>query len=152
MRTVHETVLVQATPAAVWEVLVDPYFTPKLYPDLLNISAEPPGRSVVGQKRTVAGKAGKRLIEFRTEVVALVPLKRFELTGREGGAFESLSEVIELAEAKGGTQLTVTFVFKVSESYFGPQFDVLTLEQMAVRNQEVYIKNLKELSELNSIE
>jgi hypothetical protein len=60
--------------------------------------------------------------------------------------------VIELAEAKGGTQLTVTFVFKVSESYFGPQFDVLTLEQMAVRNQEVYVKNLKELSELNSIE
>jgi hypothetical protein len=151
MRKVQESVIVEATPTAVWEVLVDPYYTPKLYPDLLNITPDPPGRAVVGQKRTVAGKAGKRLIEFRTQVVDLVPLKRFELAGRDGGAFESLSEVIELSEVKGGTRVSVTFVFKVSERYFGPEFDLLTLEQMAVRNQEVYIKNLKEPSELNSL-
>src|SRR5271169_6062702 len=150
MRKVKETVLVEAPPSDVWEVLMDPYFIPKLYPDLLNITVDPHGRAVVGQKRTAAGRAGKRLIEFRTEVAALDPLKRFELVGRDGAAFESLSEVIELEAVKGGTQLTATYVFKISETYFGPQFDVLTLEQMAVRNQEVFIKNLKEISELRS--
>jgi hypothetical protein len=148
MRTVRETVLVAARPESVWEVLVDPYYTPKLYPDMINIRAEPPGRAVVGQQRIVGGRAGKRLIQFNTQVVELVENKTFALKGRPGGAMEEFSEVVELAAVKGGTQLTVTYVFKVSESYFGPEFDLLTLEQMAVRNEEVYIKNLKALAEL----
>jgi len=151
MRTVRESVLVQATPESVWEVLMDPYYTPKLYPDILNITVDPPGRAVVGQKRTVGGKAGKRLIELRTVVLDLVPLQRFEVGGRPGGALEEFSEVLELSQAKGGTQVKITFVFKVSEDYFGPEFDLFTLEQMVVRNQEVYIKNLKELSELRKV-
>jgi uncharacterized protein YndB with AHSA1/START domain len=151
MRTVRESVVIEAKPERVWEVLVDPYYTPKLYPDTLNISVEPPGRAVVGQKRTVGARAGKRVIELRTEVADLVPQKRFELRGREGGAFEEFSEVLDLEEFKGGTRLNVTFRFKVLESYFGPAFDLLTLEQMAVRNQEVYIKNLKELAELRTV-
>jgi len=148
MRTVRETVLVEAKAESVWEVLVDPYYTPKLYPDMINIKADPPGRAVVGQKRTLGGRAGKRLIEFHTEVSEIVTNKTFALKGRPGGAMEEFTEVVELAPAKGGTELKVTYVFKISEAYFGPQFDLLTLEQMAVRNQEVYIKNLKALAEL----
>ncbi|MDG6925900.1 MAG: SRPBCC family protein [Nitrososphaerota archaeon] len=151
MRTVRESLIVEAKPEAVWEVLVEPYYTPKLYPDILNIVIDPPGRAVVGQKHTLSGKAGKRMIEFRTEVSGLVPYKRYELRGREGGAFEEFSEVLELSPVKGGTELKCTWVFKVSEDYFGPAFDVPTLEQMAVRNQEVYIHNLKNLAELKKV-
>lgn len=151
MRTVKETVLVEASPEAVWQILVDPNYIPKLYPDLLNISVDPPGEAAVGQKRTLSGRAGKRLIEFRTVVTGLVPQKRFELGGREGGALEEFTEVIELAPAKGGTEMRVAFSFKVSERYFGQMFDLLTLEQMAVRNQEVYIKNVKSLAELRRV-
>src|SRR5271169_1631855 len=133
MRTVRETVLVEAPPEAVWEVLVDPYFLPKLYPDILNVTVVPPGRAVVGQERTVGGRAGKRLIELRTKVVELIPNKRFEVTGRAGGAFEEFSEVMELSPVDGRTRLNVKFFFKISQEYFGPEFDPLTLEQMAVR-------------------
>jgi uncharacterized protein YndB with AHSA1/START domain len=152
MRTVRETVLVEAKPESVWEVLMDPYYTPKLYPDMINITADPPGRAVVGQNRTLGGRAGKRLIEFKTQVSELVPNKLFAIKGRPGGALEEFTEVVELAPLKRGTELKVTYVFKVSEDYFGPEFDLLTLEQMAVRNEEVYIKNLKALAELRPVE
>jgi len=86
MRTVRETVLVEAKPESVWEVLMDPYYTPKLYPDMINITADPPGRAVVGQNRTLGGRAGRRLIEFKTQVSELVPNKLFAIKGRPGGA------------------------------------------------------------------
>jgi hypothetical protein len=151
MRTVKETILVEAKPEAIWEVLVEPYYTPKLYPDILNIALDPPGTATVGQKHTLSGKAGKRMIEFRTEVAKLVPNRWYELRGREGGAFEEFSETLELTPRKEGTELKCTWTFKISEDYFGPAFDVPTLEQMAVRNQEVYIRNLKHLSELRKV-
>lgn len=151
MRRVRESVLVRASPEAVWQILVDPNYIPKLYPDMLNISVEPPGPAVVGQTRTLSGRAGKRLIEFRTVVVGLDPAKRFELGCRRGGALEKFSEVIELDQAKEGTQMKVNFEFEVSEAYFGQMFDKPTLEQMAVRNQEVYIKNVKSLAELRRV-
>jgi uncharacterized protein YndB with AHSA1/START domain len=148
MRTVRETVLIEAKPESVWEVLMDPHYVPKLYPDMLNIKVDPPGRTAVGQKRTLSGRAGKRLVEFHTEVLDVQPLKRFEVGGRPGGVFEEFSEVIELEPVKGGTQVKVAYVFKLSEDYFGPMFYLSTLEQMAVSNEEVYIQNLKALAEL----
>lgn len=151
MRTVQETVFVEAKPEAVWEVLEDPYYIPKLYPDLLNVSVDPPGKAVVGQLRTMGARAGKRTIEIRTRVVSLTPGKRFELAGRDGGALDEFSQVMELIPQKGGTVMKATFRLKVSENYFGPGFDLLTLEQMAVRNQEEYLKNVKSLAELTPV-
>jgi len=151
MRTVRETVLIEAQPEAVWEVLVEPHYIPKLYPDILNITVVPPGRATIGQERTAGGRAGKRIIEFRTKVTGLVPNKRFEVVGRNGGAFEEFSEVIELSPVNGGTRLEATFKFKVALEYFGPGFDPLALEEMAVRNQRVYVKNVKDLSELKRV-
>lgn len=140
--------LVEAKPEAVWAVLTDANYIPKLYPDMLNIRVEPPGHARVGQYRTLSGRAGRRLIEFKTKVTELVPFKRFVITGRRGGALETFSEVIELEENEEGTIVSALFDFKVSEAYFGPGFDIMALTQAAKLNQELYIKNLKELSEL----
>ncbi|MDA4137287.1 MAG: SRPBCC family protein [Thaumarchaeota archaeon] len=152
MPKVEGRFLVNAAPQVVWEVLTDPHYVPKLYPDLLNIVIEPEGRAVVGQRRTAAGKIGRRLIELRTEVSELVPLKRFALVGRRGGALEEFSEVIELSGLAGGTKIDAVFIFKISEAYFGPDFDMLALTKAAATNQETYLKNLKDLSELRSLE
>ena len=42
MPRVQVTLLVDARPEAVWEVLTDPNYVPKLYPDILNVVVEPP--------------------------------------------------------------------------------------------------------------
>ncbi len=148
MVRVQSTFLVEATPEAVWDVLTDANYIPKLYPDLLNIVVDPPGRAVVGQARSLNGRVGKRLIEFRTRVAELVPMKRFVVTGRRGGAFESFTEIIDIEGLKEGTMVRAFFEFKVSSAYFGPAFDPLTLNQAASLNEEMYMKNLKELAEL----
>jgi hypothetical protein len=151
MPEAQDTILIQAKPESVWEVLVDPYYTPKLFPDVLNIIAEPPGRSIVGQKRTSEVRLGKRLIQYRTQVTELIPLKRFVLTGLRGGAFDVFSQIVELAPAKEGTQVRVVFFFKLSKDYFEPGFDFMVLTLAASRNQDLYLKNLKELSELRPV-
>ena len=84
MAKVQASFLVDAGPEAVWDVLTDANFIPKLYPDLLNITVDPPGHAVVGQSRSLSGRVGKRLIEFRTRVAELVPNKRFVVVGRRG--------------------------------------------------------------------
>jgi carbon monoxide dehydrogenase subunit G len=152
VRKVQGTFLIAARPQAVWEVLTDANYIPKLYPDMLNIVLDPPGNAVVGQRRTTAGRAGKRLIEFHTKITELVPLKRFALIGTRGGGFEESSEVIELAEVKGGTEVKAEFSFKISLAYFGPGFDPLQLEEAAAMNARSYIKNLKDLAELRPVD
>ena len=98
MPRVQVTLLVDARPEAVWEVLTDPNYVPKLYPDILNVVAEPPGRATVGQWRTVSGRVGKRLIEFKTKVAEMVPLKKFVVVGRRGGADERAGQPGQLRE------------------------------------------------------
>jgi carbon monoxide dehydrogenase subunit G len=148
---VQSTFLIEAKPEVVWDILTDPNYIPKLYPDMLNIVVDPPGRATVGQYRTLSGRAGKRLIEFKTKVAELVPMQRFVIAGRRGGAFESFSEVIELEEVKKGTMVGALFLFKLSVGYFGPGFDLLALEKAARFNEEMHVKNLKELSELKHL-
>jgi uncharacterized protein YndB with AHSA1/START domain len=149
MPRVQATFLVEAKPEAVWSVLTNPNFIPKLYPDILNAVASPPGAAVVGQWRTMSGRLGQRLFEFRTKVEELVPMKRFVIGGRRGGAFESFRQVMELTSVKEGTMVSGLFEFTVSQDYFGPQFDITLLNQAASLNEENYMMNLKELAELH---
>ena len=93
----------------------------------------------------MSGRVGKRLIEFKTKVAEMVPLKKFVVVGRRGGAFESFNQVIDLTDVKEGTMVSGQFDFTVSHAYFGPEFDYLTLNQAASLNEEMYMKNLKEL-------
>ena len=48
--------------------------------------------------------------------------------------------------------MKAVFEFKVSVAYFGPGFDLFQLTQAASLNEEMYMKNLKELSELRNPE
>ncbi|HUI85967.1 MAG TPA: SRPBCC family protein [Nitrososphaerales archaeon] len=151
MGGISGTVAIDAEPEAVWEVLADPHYVPRLYPDMLNIKLEPEGRVSAGQRRTLTGRAGKRMIQFRTKVSEVVPPKRLVIEGCPGGAFESFTQIVELSKSDSGTDAKVSFRFKVSSTYFGIGFDPLTLERMAEDNQRIYVNNLKELSELKRV-
>jgi carbon monoxide dehydrogenase subunit G len=121
---------------------------PKLYPDLLSIKFEPHVPAVVGQRRTLSGRLGKRMIEIRTRVAEVVPLKRLVVVGARGGAFDEFRQTVELSETAEGTKVNVTYEFKVSEAYFGPEFYIPVIEQVAIENEDNYLKNLKEIAEL----
>jgi carbon monoxide dehydrogenase subunit G len=145
---VEREVSIAARPEVVWEVIADPHYIPKLYPDMLSIHFEPHTQVVVGQKRTLNGKIGKRMIEFKTEVSEVVPLKRLVIVGRRGGAFERYHQLVELTPSDAGTLIRTKFDFKISEAYFGPEFYIPVLEQAAIENQEVFLLKIKEMAEL----
>jgi hypothetical protein len=148
---ITDTILISAKPEDVWEVLVDPYYAPKLHPNVLNITVEPLGRSAVGQKRTSDFRVGRRVVHFYTQVTELIPTKRFALGGLGRGAFENFSQIVELAPAEGGTRVGVVFSFKLSEDHFGPEFDLLEITGSLAGSLASYLKILKELSELQPV-
>ena len=151
MPEIHDSISIMVKPETVWEVLVDPYYAPKLYPDILNITVEPLGRAVVGQKRSSDFRVGKRVVQFYTKVAELIPMERFALTGLRYGAFEEFSQTVDLAQTEAGTLVQVSFFFKVSEDNFGPGFDLIAITESVSRNQGSYLQNLKELSELKPV-
>ncbi|MDA4123215.1 MAG: SRPBCC family protein [Thaumarchaeota archaeon] len=148
MPKIDREILIAARPEQVWEILSDTHHVPKLYPDLLSIKFEPHVPAVVGQRRTLTGKIGKRMIEIHTRVAEVVPVKRLVVVGGRGGAFEEFRQTVELSETAEGTKVHVTYHFKISEAYFGPEFYIPVLEQAAIENEDNYLKNLKEIAEL----
>lgn len=152
MPKVEKELLIAAAPETIWEILSDPHHVPKLYPDMLSIQFEPHTVAVVGQKRTLRGKIGKRLIEFKTQVVEVVPDRRLVITGRRGGAFEEFHQVVELSREGDKTKVKTLYEFKISEAYFGPDFSIPILEQAAIENQDVYLLKMRELAELEPVQ
>jgi carbon monoxide dehydrogenase subunit G len=142
--------VIAAKPETVWEVLDNPYYTPKLYPDFLSIKVEPEGRASVGQKRTSTARAGNKLFEIKTKVAELIPSKKFVLVQREGGAFTVFKEVLELTPSGNGTQVVASFEFSISQNYF-QGMNIVALESAARTNLESFLKNLKELAELKPL-
>ena len=150
MPLLRQKFLIAAKPEAVWEILDNPLYTPKLYPDILSMKVEPEGRASVGQHRTSSARAGTRLFEIRTEVAELIPARRFVLRGREGGAFTEFKEVLEMAPSGSGTQVTASFEYDVSQSYF-EGLNIVALENALRTNLISYLKNLKDLAELKPL-
>ena len=150
MPQLRQVLLIAAKPETVWEVLDNPYYAPKLHPDLLTTKVEPGGRASVGQNRTSTARAGTRIFEIRTRVAEIVPARRFVLVHREGGAYTLFKAVLELTPSGNGTQLVASFEFVVSQSYF-EGMNIVALESAARTNLVSYLKNLKELSELKPL-
>jgi hypothetical protein len=143
---------VHAPPTAVWDVLMDPDYVPKLYPDVISVVADPPGRTVVGQKFHITGKAGRRRLEIFAESIELVPEKKLVTRNLPGGLFKSFESVV-LLEGKGATtDVRVTFQYELSQGYLGRVFNVLLLERLVKDNLKSYTHNLKDISELMPVE
>ncbi len=143
---------VHAPPTAVWDVLMDPDYVPKLYPDVVSVVADPPGRTSVGQKFHITGKAGKRRIEIFAESIELVTEKKAVTRNLPGGLFKSFESIV-LLEARGSaTSVKVTFQYELSMGYLGKVFNVLLLERLVKDNLKSYTHNLKDICELTPME
>jgi uncharacterized membrane protein len=142
---------VNAPVMAVWEVLMDSSYIPKLYPDVISVEVDPPGRNIVGQKFHILGKAGKRRLEIYAETAELVSEKKVLSRNRPGGLFKSFESEI-LLDSKGAvTEVKTSFEYELSMGYLGKVFNMMLLERLVMDNLKAYTRNLKDICELSPL-
>ena len=133
---------------AVWDVLTDTSYIVKLFQDAISVTIDPPGRSALGQKYHVLGKAGRRKVDIYLELVELVPKKRIANIQRPGGLFKSFKQ-LTLVEPKGnGTEVETSFDYELSMGYIGRALNLVLVERLVRDNLDGYAKTLKEIAEL----
>src|SRR5580698_589411 len=133
---------VNASGTTIWEVLMDPLYLSKLYPDVLSTEVEPPGRNFVGQKIHTIARAGRRRIEIFGETVELVTEKKIVSRNRPGGLFKSFESVIMLQPKGTGTEVKASLEYELSMGYLGKVFNVVMLERAVTDNLTAYSRNL----------
>ncbi len=151
MPTVDQTVDVAAPVETVWSIITDPSLLPKLVPDIITNTVEPPGTATVGQKGHAVGKIGGRRAEFFSEVTELVPNKKAVITQRPGGLFKTFSSTILLEPSKKGTRVTQNLQFEASMGYLGKALTTLFVNRTIRKNARAFSTNLKELAELKEL-
>lgn len=132
----------------VWNVLMEPAYIPKLYPNVITCEVDPPGRNRLGQKFHIVGRAGKRKVEIFSETVELVEEKRAVNKQLPGGLFKSFNQVVTIEDKGMGTMVHTTFEYELSMGYIGKIFNLVLLERLVTDNLKVYNSALKDICEL----
>jgi carbon monoxide dehydrogenase subunit G len=149
--TILREVFIAASPAVVWNVMADPRQFKRLIPDMTALDSAEPGLATVGQKLKATGRLAGRRIELYYEVFEAEVNKKFGVRQRPGGFFEVHEGTTLLEESKGGTKATITFSYKVSRGYLGELLSKVIVDRIVRANFEGYVRNLKEISELEEL-
>jgi len=148
MPRIQNVVHIDATPHEVYEVLTDTAYIIKIYRDAVSVVADPPGRSVVGQKYHLVARVGRRKVDIYLEVVELVPDKKVVTIQQPGGIFNSFWQCTTL-EARGGKTEAKTLVeYELSLGYIGQALNAILVEKLVRENLTASMNTVKELSEL----
>jgi carbon monoxide dehydrogenase subunit G len=139
---------INAPSSAVWSVLKDSSYIPKLYPDVISVESDPPGVTTVGTKYHILGKAGRRKLEIFAETVEFVEEKKAVTKNNPGGLFKSFFSVVELEQNGTETTVKISFEYELSMGYLGKIFNLVVLERLVMDNLKAYTRNLKDFSEL----
>jgi len=145
---VHSVTEIDASPQAVYEVLTNTAYILKLFRDAVSVGVDPPGRSVVGQKYHLVGKAGRRKFDINLEVTELVPDKKVVTMQRPGGIFNSFWQCTTLEPRGGRTEAKTIFEYELSLGYIGRALNVILVKRLIAENLDAYSRMVKELSEL----
>ncbi len=148
MPRIHSVTEIDASPQAVYEVLTNTAYIIKIFRDAISVDVDPPGRSVVGQKYHMVGKAGRRKFDINLEVTELVPDKKVVTMQRPGGIFNSFWQCTTLEPRGGKTEAKTIFEYELSLGYIGRALNVILVKRLISENLEAYSKMVKELSEL----
>lgn len=148
MELLEHTIEISATPAEVYNVLTDTSLIIKIFRDAVSVVAEPPGRSVVGQKYRMVGRVGRRKIDILLQVTELVPESKIVTTQIPGGIFKSFRQCTILKPWGTGTECLTTFEYELSLGYIGKVLNAVLVERLIRENLEAYSDAVKELSEL----
>ena len=148
MAKIQSVVQIEASVDAVWDVLTDMSYIVKLFRDAILVRIDPPGRSFVGQRYHLTGKAGRRKVEILLEVSEMSPKARLTVVHRPGGLFESFKQRTTLAARAGGTEARTVFEYELSRGYIGKALSLALVQNLVRDNLEPYSNTLKEISEL----
>lgn len=140
---------IHAPAASIWDVLMEPLYIPKLYPNILTAKTDPPGRTVVGQKFHLVGQAGRRRLEIFAETTELIEGRKVSTRQAPGGMFKTFQSSIALEpKSVDVTTVLTSFEYELSMGYLGKVFNLVLLERLVTDNLKAYARNLKEISEL----
>jgi hypothetical protein len=145
---IQSVILIDAKPQEVYDVLTNTDYIVKIFRDAVSVEVDPPGRSVVGQKYHLIGKAGRRKIDINLEVTELVPGQKVVTTQRPGGIFREFRQVTTLELRAGKTEARTTFDYQLSLGYIGKILNAILVERLISENLEAYSATVKDLSEL----
>lgn len=148
MTEILSVVEIAATPQEVYNVLTDTAYIIKIFRDAISVEVDPPGRSQVGQRYHLVGKAGRRKIDIFLELIELVPNQKVVTVQRPGGIFKSFRQVTTLQPRSSKTEARTTFTYELSLGYIGKLLNSIMVERLVRENLNAYSNNLKELSEL----
>ncbi len=151
MPTFERTIEIAASPETVWKIAADPTLLPKILPDVISVTAEPPGMEHVGQKVTLTAKIAGRRVQQRTETTEVVPNKKIVRKALPGGLMKTAVNTLTFEPTKNGTRATTKVEYEASAGYLGKFLSVLVVNRFVKKNLEVSGKNLKELAELKEL-
>jgi hypothetical protein len=137
-----------ASAAHIWDVLMDSSYVPRLFPDVVGLKVDPPGRNFVGQKFHIIGKAGIRRLDIYAETIELVDEKKVVTRNRPGGLFTFAEHRVMLEPRGASTLVKTSFQYELSMGYLGKVFNMVVLERLVSDNLKAYTRNLKEICEL----
>jgi carbon monoxide dehydrogenase subunit G len=145
---VEKLIEIDAPTGTIWAVLTDPSYLPKLYPDIVTVEANPPGRTVRGQNCTLIGRVGTSKIRVAIQFTTVDPEVRLVSKSIPGGLFASFEHTITLEPMGPRTMTNARFDYSLSPQYLEKVPDAKLLEHVVEDNLRIYIRNLKEICEL----
>ncbi|MGA2666317.1 MAG: SRPBCC family protein [Nitrososphaerales archaeon] len=148
MTKIESDVQIEAPVEAVWDILSDTSYIVKLFRDAVTVAVDRPGRSYVGQKYHLIGKAARRKIEVNLVVVEVEPGTKVVTKQTPGGLFRTFKQSTTLEPAHGGTMARTTFEYELSAGYLGKVLNRVLIQTMVKDNLASYSSTLKDLSEL----
>ncbi len=151
MPTFERSIEIAASPETVWKIAADPTLGPKIFPDIISVTAEPPGMAHVGQKVTITGKIAGRRVQNTNETTEVVPNKKLVLKGLPGGLMKTFVRTLTFEPTKKGTRFTSKTEYEASAGYLGKFLSLLVVNRTLKKNLEVSGNNIKELAELKEL-
>jgi len=144
----RRSIEVAASPEIVWSLLLDRENEFKFYPDLVSHEIDPPGLAVLGQKSHAKAKIRGMKVETFTEIAELEPNKKLVFRQTRGAFLKSFTQIVTLEPIESGTKVTQSGEYEVSMGYLGNILRNLVVDRAIRKNFNVFLKSLKELSEL----
>ncbi len=147
----ERSIEIAASPETVWKIAADPTLALKVFPDVISVTAEPPGMAHIGQKLTLTAKIAGRRVQQTTETTEVVPNKKLVNKKVPGGFMKTLVDTLTFEPTKKGTRATAKSEYEVSAGYFGKFLSLLVVNRNLKKNLEARMNNLKELAELKEL-
>ena len=105
---IERVTTIDAAPAAVWDLLIDPERVQEWMPGVVSYETDPPGQGPgVGTTSIMKAKEGSKVVEYMTEILTWEPTDRLVVDIRGGSLGPNPMQVTyELAPAGSKTTLT----------------------------------------------